>query len=88
MSKSILIAEDEQVLRESLVSLLLTEGYDVVAAADGKVAYDAAVERAFDLVLTDVRCTHARDGRAVAPDKDEAACARHTRRLAHGIRHS
>ncbi|MFO0832611.1 MAG: sigma-54 dependent transcriptional regulator [Phycisphaerales bacterium] len=55
MSKSILLAEDEKVLRESLVQLLTEEGYDVTPAADGQDAYDQAVSRPFDLVLTDIR---------------------------------
>ncbi len=55
MPKSILIAEDEQVLRESLAELLTQEGYEVVAAANGKAAQAAAIERPFDLVLSDIR---------------------------------
>ena len=39
MSKSILIVEDEKVLRESMAELLAEEGYDVVQAPDGKVAH-------------------------------------------------
>ena len=55
MSKTILIAEDEQVLRESLAELLTEEGYDVVQALDGKAAYDAILQTPVDLVLSDVR---------------------------------
>lgn len=55
MSKTILIAEDEQVLRESLAELLTDEGYAVLQAGNGKEALDIVVERAVDLVLTDVR---------------------------------
>jgi DNA-binding NtrC family response regulator len=53
--KSILIAEDEQLLRESLAELLEGEGYEVVQAPDGKQAYGKALERAFDLVITDLK---------------------------------
>ncbi len=54
-AKSILVAEDEKVLRESLVQLLTEEGYEVTGAADGQEAYDLAITRSFDLVLTDIR---------------------------------
>src|SRR3954454_2112563 len=55
MSKTVLIVEDEKVLRESLAELLGEEGYEVLQAADGKAAYDAVLQRAVDLVITDVR---------------------------------
>ncbi len=55
MSKSILLVEDENLLRESLAELLREERYDVVEASNGKQAYDLAIERGFDLVVTDIR---------------------------------
>ena len=55
MNKTILIVEDEKVLRESLAGLLEEEGYDVVQAPNGKEAYDLVVQRPVDLVLSDVR---------------------------------
>jgi len=55
MGKSILIVEDETVLRQSLAELLGEEGYDVLEAADGKAAYELVLNRPVDLVLTDVR---------------------------------
>jgi two-component system response regulator PilR (NtrC family) len=55
MGSSILIVEDEQVLRESLASLLEGEGYTVVQAGDGAAAHRLALERTFELVLSDVR---------------------------------
>lgn len=55
MPKSILLAEDEKVLRESLAQLLTEEGYDVTPAADGQEAYERVISRSFDLVLTDIR---------------------------------
>ena len=51
---SILLVEDEQVLRESIAQLLTEEGYEVVEAVDGQDAYEKGVDRAFDLVLTDI----------------------------------
>ncbi len=55
MAKSVLLAEDEKVLREALAQLLTEEGYEVVQASDGQEAYDQAVARPFDIVLTDIR---------------------------------
>jgi DNA-binding NtrC family response regulator len=55
MSKSILIAEDEQVLRQSLAQLLASEGYEVTEAGDGKQAVAALLQRPFDAIVSDVR---------------------------------
>ena len=55
MGKTILIVEDETVLRESLAELLTDEGYDVIAVGDGKAAHELVLQRSVDLVLTDVR---------------------------------
>jgi two-component system response regulator PilR (NtrC family) len=55
MSKTILIVEDETVLRESLAELLAEEGHTVKQAENGKVAYDLILKEPVDLVLTDVR---------------------------------
>lgn len=52
---TILLVDDEQLLRESLAALLQKEGYQVVQAPDGRAAYDAALAQVFDLVVTDVR---------------------------------
>ena len=53
--KTILLAEDETMLRESLAELLRNEGYQVIEAPDGKEAHDIALERPIDLLLTDIR---------------------------------
>jgi two-component system response regulator PilR (NtrC family) len=55
MAKTILIAEDENVLRESLAELLTEEGYEVLQAPHGKAAYETALQRPVDLVISDVR---------------------------------
>ncbi len=55
MSKSVLIVEDEQVLRQSLAELLTDEGYQVFQAGDGKEAYDLILKQPADLVITDIR---------------------------------
>jgi DNA-binding NtrC family response regulator len=55
MGKSILIAEDEQVLRESLGALLEDEGFDVTLAENGARALELAMDRPCDLLMTDIR---------------------------------
>ncbi len=55
MSKSILIVEDEEVLRQSLAELLSDEGYEVQQASDGKQAYELILDHPADLILTDIR---------------------------------
>lgn len=55
MNKRILIAEDEDVLRESLASLLEDEGYDVLHVSDGRQAYEIIINQPVDLVLSDMR---------------------------------
>ena len=55
MSTSILLVEDENMLRESLAQLLTEEGYQVVQAADGKAGHEAALAQPFDLIMTDIR---------------------------------
>ncbi len=53
----ILIAEDEAGLRALCARALMTDGHDVVTAADGSAALDV-LEREqgrFDLILTDIR---------------------------------
>jgi DNA-binding response OmpR family regulator len=51
----ILIAEDDQDIRELVVLTLQFHGFDVVAAEDGAVAVERAAAEPFDLILLDVR---------------------------------
>jgi DNA-binding NtrC family response regulator len=55
MASRIMIAEDEQTLRESLAELLREEGYEVIEAANGKEVQQCVLKESVDLVLTDVR---------------------------------
>ncbi len=55
MTKTILLAEDETLLRQSLAELLEQEGYKVAQALNGREAYEAAIAQPFDLVITDMR---------------------------------
>ncbi len=72
MSKSVLIVDDEQVLRESMASLLEDEGYEVLQAENGKVAHEILLERTIDIVLSDIRM----------PEMDGMDLLAHLRQLA------
>ena len=52
---SLLIVDDDDRLRKLCEVYLLRVGFDVVACADGNVAIEAARERRFDLLLTDLK---------------------------------
>jgi two-component system response regulator PilR (NtrC family) len=51
----VLIAEDEEGVRDSLAQVLREEGYDTVAVADGTAAIQALAQREYDIVLSDLR---------------------------------
>src|SRR5262245_50523508 len=55
MSASLLVVDDDAVVREALVDALVDAGYDVRAANDGARAIALLAERAPDVVLSDVR---------------------------------
>jgi len=55
MARTLLIAEDELVLRESLAELFRGEGFDVIDVPDGKAAHNVLLERSVDVVITDIR---------------------------------
>src|ERR1700756_3369201 len=54
MNERILLVEDEEALRMTLIDRLRSEGYDVDVAPDGQAGYEKAIQNAFDLVLLDV----------------------------------
>lgn len=54
LPKKILVVEDEQTLRETLIYNLTREGYAVLGAADGAVALSMARQEHPDLMLLDV----------------------------------
>lgn len=51
----ILIAEDDQDIRELIVLTLQFHGFDVTSAEDGAAAVEIAPTAPFDLILMDVR---------------------------------
>lgn len=55
MKHSILVVEDEKIVRVSLAEALREEGYIVLPVADGKAAESALDEAEFSLVITDIR---------------------------------
>ncbi len=55
MIGSILIADDEQEIRESLSIVLREEGYRCTAVADGEEAIEALKEHSFDILITDLK---------------------------------
>ncbi|MGA9119974.1 MAG: sigma-54 dependent transcriptional regulator [Bacteroidota bacterium] len=54
MADSILIVDDEEIIRESLSFVLSKEGYRVKEAANGRVAVDILKNESIDLILTDL----------------------------------
>ncbi len=54
MSRTILIVEDENILREIMKDYLLEEGYSVIEAVDGKQAISLFQEYEVDLILLDI----------------------------------
>ncbi|MFH1006131.1 MAG: sigma-54 dependent transcriptional regulator [Candidatus Latescibacterota bacterium] len=53
--KKILLAEDEEIMRITLKDGLSNEGYQVIAASDGREALEKFRQDDFDLLITDLR---------------------------------
>src|SRR5207244_3870170 len=53
-TKTVLLVEDEQILRETLTYNLMREGYRVVSAGDGRAAIDIARRERPDLIVLDL----------------------------------
>src|SRR5262245_15863710 len=51
----ILIADDTELMRDSLAATLVREGYEVVAAGDGATAAQKLGTTKFDLLITDLK---------------------------------
>jgi two-component system response regulator PilR (NtrC family) len=54
MADTILIVDDEPIIRESASFILRKEGFEVDEAPSGRAAYDMFVKKAYDLVITDL----------------------------------
>jgi DNA-binding NtrC family response regulator len=61
MSASILVVDDERVMRDALQQLLALDGYDVVVAGSGDEALLSMPQRGVDLIVSDI-CMPGLDG--------------------------
>ncbi len=59
MIGSILIADDEEEIRNSLSMILQDEGYRCTTAADGAAAIEELKEHSFDILISDLKMPHA-----------------------------
>jgi two-component system, NtrC family, response regulator AtoC len=55
MSKSILVVDDDELMRTFITTVLREDGYLVDMAADGKTGLNKVKNRDFDLVITDLK---------------------------------
>lgn len=54
MIRSVLLVEDEEILRDTYQIILSTEPYEITTARDGEDALTLVRERSFDLILLDI----------------------------------
>ena len=55
MSKSILVVDDDELMRAFIATILREDGYDVDTATDGKAGLNKVKNKDFDLVITDLK---------------------------------
>jgi DNA-binding NtrC family response regulator len=55
LQKSVLIVEDNNIIRNALAEFLLRKGFEIGIAENGREGLKIFVDKAFDLVLTDFR---------------------------------
>lgn len=55
MSKTILVIDDDKLIREGLVALLKNAGQTLLEASDGKQGLEVALTQHPDLIVTDLR---------------------------------
>lgn len=53
--QKILVIEDEETVRENILELLDAEGFDAIAAPNGRIGLELAQQHLPDLILCDVR---------------------------------
>jgi len=70
--RRILVADDEEVIRETIANLLCKAGCDVETAADGAEAVERIEQTNFDMILADIKMPHKNgyDVFAAAKDRD------------------
>jgi CheY-like chemotaxis protein len=70
--EKILVADDEQDLREALFTILAAQGYEVITAEDGETALELALSEHPDLILLDLNMPKMKGGEVLeALRKDE-----------------
>ena len=55
MKATIMLVDDEEVIRQSVGEILRLEGYDVLPVASGEAALEELQSRTFDLILLDLK---------------------------------
>jgi DNA-binding NtrC family response regulator len=55
MSKSILVVDDDELMRTFIATVLHEDGYDVDVAPDGKTGLNKVKNKDFDLIITDLK---------------------------------
>jgi CheY-like chemotaxis protein len=55
MTLRILVVEDDQLIRETVVDILTSEGFDVLQAESGEEALQFCGRHSADLIFTDIR---------------------------------
>jgi DNA-binding NtrC family response regulator len=53
--KKVLVIDDEQIVLDSVSQILTDENYEVDVSLNGREGLDWAIERPYDIVLTDIR---------------------------------
>jgi DNA-binding response OmpR family regulator len=54
MLKRILIIEDNRILRETIIEILSSEGFEAIGAEDGRDGLKKSLQNHFDLIITDI----------------------------------
>ena len=54
MTKTVLIADDDQLIRDMVTKVLQKNGFVVTTASDGEEAVDTAIAHRFDIIITDI----------------------------------
>lgn len=68
--RHVLVADDEEVIRETIAGVLRKAGCDVETASDGAAAIALLQQNPFDLVLADIRMPHKNGYEVFAAAKD------------------
>jgi len=53
--KQVLVIDDEQIVLDSVSQILIDENYEVDVSLSGREGLDWAIERPYDIILTDIR---------------------------------